>query len=446
MHPAITHRTVAVLACSLFLAACSKDAPPAPAAEAGSGVLFEGARLIPGDGSPAIEDSAFLVENGDFRMVGRRGQIEVGPNVAHVDLTGKTVMPALLDIHTHPGWTILKTGETSATTYSRDNLADHLTRYAYYGISGAVSMGIDPGDTAFSIRDHPIPGAALLWSAGRGMAMPNAGPGREYWRPIAYGVSTDPEARSAVRELAAKNVVWVKIWVDDRNGTVPKLTPALYRSIIEEAHKNQLRVVAHIYYLADAKDLVRAGIDGFAHGVRDRDIDDEFVQLLTSHPDVFVIPNLPLRETTLQDIAAAAETLPPIEAQKMRDAPKPTQAERDFFGIQARNLARLNAAGIRIGFGTDSSDTAGWDAHQELADMVVAGLTPAQAITAATKTSAGILGVENMGTVGAGKRADFLVLDANPLDDINNTRRISQVYLHGEALDRAALRAELSAP
>src|SRR6202040_1025755 len=117
------------------------------------------------------------------------------------------------------------------------------------------------------------PGVALLRTAGRGMAMPNQGPGQDYWKPVAYGISTDAEARKAVDELAAKKVDIVKIWVDDRNHTVKKLTPALYRSVIDEAHKNNLRVIAHIFYLADAKDLLRAGIDGFAHGVRDKDVD-----------------------------------------------------------------------------------------------------------------------------------------------------------------------------
>ena len=122
--------------------------------------------------------------------------------------------------------------------------------------------------------------AALFHTAGRGMGRTNAGPGQAYWKPVAYAIETEADARKAVQELAAKKVDWVKFWVDDRNGTVPKLTPALYRAIIDEAHKNGLRAVAHIYYLADAKDLLRAGLDGFAHGVRDTDIDAEFMQLI----------------------------------------------------------------------------------------------------------------------------------------------------------------------
>ncbi|HEX9771746.1 MAG TPA: hypothetical protein VGA50_21455 [Kiloniellales bacterium] len=112
-------------------------------------------------------------------------------------------------------------------------------------------------------------------------------------RPIAYGVTTEDEAHAAVRELAAANVDMVKIWVDDRRGTVEKLTPELYGAVIDEAHRHDLRVAAHIFALADAKGLLRAGLDGFAHGVRDMDVDDELMALLAERPETFLIPNLP---------------------------------------------------------------------------------------------------------------------------------------------------------
>jgi len=276
--------------------------------------------------------------------------------------------------------------------------------------------------------------------------MPNAGPGAEYWRPVAYGVKTEAEARAAVRELAAKKVDLIKIWVDDRSGTVPKLTPPLYRAIIDEAHKNNLRVAAHIFYLADAKELLRSGIDIFAHGIRDKDVDDELIGLFKQHPNVFVIPNLPDRETTEADLKFASETIPSAQIKGMRDAlaavkPDAVQKAREFYALQARNLAKLNAAGVRIGFGTDSSAAVGWNAHQELTDMVAAGMTPPQVIVAATKTAAEIVQLDQLGTMAAGKSADFIVLDANPLDNINNTRRIVEVYQRGRKLDRAAMRA-----
>jgi len=440
--------STALLCCLLFTAACSRQATPSPEASA---TLFEGARLITGDGSAPIENSAFLIENAKITAVGRKGEITASAGAVHVDLTGKTVMPALVDTHTHLGWAIIKTGRIDKDTYTKENLIDHLHRLAYYGVAATQSMGIDPGETPYEVRANPVPDAALFHISGRGMGRPNAGPGQPYWKPVAYGIDSEADGRKAVQELADKKVDWVKIWVDDRNGTVPKLTPPLYGAIIDEAHKHGLRVVAHIYYLADAKELLRAGIDGFAHGVRDKDIDDEFVKLIKERPNVFVIPNLPDIGTGLQDPAWLGETVPASEIKKLTDAfqnrsPEDKKKAADFFAVQARNLKKLNDAGVRIGFGTDSGTTVGWTDHEELADMVTAGMTPSQVITAATKTSAEILKMDQLGTVAAGKSADFIVLDANPLDNITNSRKIAKVYLRGKEVDRAGLKAGFLAP
>ena len=264
-----------------------------------------------------------------------------------------------------------------------------------------------------------------------------------------YGVSNEAEARQAVRELALSQPDLVKIWVDDRGGTVQKLPPAIYRAIIDEAHKNDLRVIAHIFALEDAKELLRSGIDGFAHGVRDRDIDDEFVQLFRARPAVFLIPNLP-DPGGVNDFTWLDGTVPGDEIRRMREAQSARTPEaignlQRAFAIQARNLAKLNAAGIRIGFGTDGVGN-GWAAHTELADMVTAGMTPAEVLVAATRTSAEILRLPQQGTVANGQVANFVVLDANPLDDITSSRKISRVYLRGQEVDRAELRKTWSGP
>ena len=423
----------------ILAVACSPSSNAQPPADA---VLFEGARVILGDGSTVIEDGAFLVEGDLFGSVGRRGELAAPDGARRVDLTGKTVMPALVDLHSHLGYTSVRTMTTSADAYTRENLIDHLRRYAYYGVSATLSLGLDRGDLAFQLRDEAIPGVAEYRTAGRGIAMPNAGPLAEHWRDAPYGVTTEIDARRAVEALAAQQVDIVKIWVDDRGGTVEKLPPYLYRAIIDEAHQHGLRVVAHVYYLEDGKELLRAGIDGFAHGIRDTEVDAAFVDLLMARPDVFLIPNLPDQEPGRDDLAELSATLPATQIDRMREALSGGDPARpSSFGVQARSLVRLNAAGVRIGFGTDAGTGRpfGWSAHAELADMVAAGLTPAEAIRAATQTSADILGLADHGTVAEGKRADFIVLEANPLDEISNSRRIARVYVRGREVDRAAL-------
>jgi len=317
---------------------------------------------------------------------------------------------------------------------TRDALIDSLQRKAYYGAGVVMSLGQDTGDVAFQVREETIPGAARLRTAGRGITAPE--PGRT---EAPYWVTTEAEARKAVDEQAARKVDLIKIWVDDRDGMYKKLSPALYGAIIDEAHKRNLRVTAHIFTLEDAKGLLRAGIDGFAHGIRDKDIDDEVVAMFKQRPNVFVVPNLPDRGVK-DDLSWLSDSVPAGELAKLQSAATDRPAVQQTFGIQARNLARLNKSGVRLALGTDGN--VAYAHHIEMADMVAAGMTPAQVIVAATRTAAEVLKLSDVGTVAAGKSADFLVLDANPLDNITNTRRISAVYLRGGAVDRAALRAK----
>src|SRR5437016_9366273 len=238
---------------SFFVAAAL--AVPAMVAPAHGQTLFEGARLITGDGG-VIEDSAFVVTGNRISQVGRKGGVALPAGGTRVDLTGKTVMPALIDAHVHMGYR--KGLDFSQNNYTRENLSDILDRFAYYGVAAILEAGTARSDLVYEMRANPPPGA-LFRTAGRGFGMPNAGPGGPM-RDSAYGVTTEGQARRYVQELAAKKADLVKIWVDDRGGTVEKLKPNLYRAIIDEAHKNNMRVFAHVMKLEDVKEIGRAHV------------------------------------------------------------------------------------------------------------------------------------------------------------------------------------------
>jgi imidazolonepropionase-like amidohydrolase len=376
---------------------------------------FEGARLIAGDGSGPIENATLVVEGTRIAAAGRTADVRVPSGAARVNLAGKTVMPMVVDTHVH-------------LSPTRELLIRDLRRRAYYGVSAALSLGADNYDL-LDMRGQVIPGAARFFSAGRGITMPE--PGRI---TVPHWITSEGEGRKAVQELAERKVDIVKIWVDTRDGKYRKLTPEIYGAIIDEAHKQGLRVTAHIFELEDAKGLIRAGVDAFAHGVRDRDIDDELVAMFRQRTNLILTPNLPDRGVKT-DLSWLRAGIPAAELEKLDAANTDRPPAQHFFGIQARNLAKLNAAGVRITLGTDGNRP--WGRHEEMADMVTAGMTPMQVIVAATRNSAEFLRIADAGTLEAGKSGDFIVLDANPLDDITNTRRISAVYLRGTAVDRA---------
>lgn len=420
----IRRQVPAVVGLGALLVVIAAAGVAGQAQPAASVTAFEGVRVIVGDGRPAIENATIVVTGTRITQVGRATDVRVPGNAGRVSLRGKTVMPAIIDTHTH-------------LSQTREALTDDLRRRAYYGVGAAMSLGMDEGNLAFEMRANPLPGAARLFTAGRGITSPE--PGRT---TVPHWVTTEVEARQAVDAEAARNVNIVKIWVDDRDGKYKKLSPELYRAVIDEAHKKGQRVTAHIFYLADAKELLRAGIDAFAHSIRDRDIDAEGLALFKQHPNVFVVPNLPDRGTPY-DLAWLRESIPAADFQKLEAANTTKADAQAFFGIQARNLAKLNAAGTRIVLGTDGNTP--WGPHTEMEDMVLAGMTPMQAIVAATRNGAQLLRQTDFGTLEPNKSADFLVLNANPLDDITNTRKIAAVYLRGGQVDRAPFRVTQTA-
>ncbi len=436
--------------------------PLAQASRSASVVLYEGARLIAGDGRAPIEDSAFLVERGTITKVGKKGELSAPTGAGRVNLTGKTVMPGLINAHGHPGF---QRGLTySADNFTRETIIDDLNRALYFGVIAVQSQGIEKGDVTYQIRADQAAGTlggARLRIAGRGIGAPNAGPGGAAYAGIAYEVTTEDQARKAVQELAARKVDLVKIWVDDRNGRAPRLSPDLFRAIIDEGHKHGLQVNAHVFYYADAVELVNAGVDALVHLVRDKEMDDALVAAVVRR-NVYVQPNLSPEWNTYLELPHWLRDGDPLMALLQESAPLPVIARmktafgnrdaaavertRTQYAILQHSLARLARANAKITLGCDTGledHLFGMSEQHELESMVKAGMTPMQVIVAATSRPADYLKLATMGALAPGKEANFLVLDANPLDDITNTQRIHAIYVRGAEVDRAALRSAL---
>jgi imidazolonepropionase-like amidohydrolase len=384
----------------------------------------------------------------------------------------------MVDLHGHLGFQNVAAGTMSKETFTRENLIDHLERLAYHGISGVIGIAdlVDRsdlrggrtgwGDVPLRVRNEIIPGAALFRTAGPGIAWPGSGAqGHPSRADVPYPVTTVDEAREAVQDYAAMKPEFIKIWVDDRDGRAKKLTPPIYRAIAEEAQKHNIPVVAHNVTLADAKALARAGVEGWVHvPVRGGDVvDDELVEIIRARiaskdrPNMWMTPGLRPAWMSAQgggrpawlDDPLLQDTYPPQHNQEhladelARMTPEQVDTARRSLERDGRNTMRLRAAGIRVVLGTDTGQIRhriAYFAHLELESLVAIGMTPAEVIVAATRDSADVAKM-NTGMVAPGRSADFIVLDANPLENIANTRKIASVYLRGEEVDRAGLRA-----
>jgi len=424
--------------------------------------LYEGARLIAGDGGAPVESAAFLVQDGHITSIGRKGALTPPAGAARVDLTGKTVMPAWINVHVHIGYEGYTTW--GAGNYTPTNVLDHLQREAFYGVGATQSVGSSPTDQAIQFQRDQQAGrfpAASRFFFMPGMAPPDGGPDAVLRTATSvlhavHEVSTGDEARAAVRSMADRHIKSVKIWVDDRRGTYPKMTPEVYNAIIAEAHKRRMIVHAHATTLADQKAVVRAGADVLVHVVQGEKLDDEYLALLREKKPYWatviglgdrseVCDHDPFVDQTLPDkVVAAIRATSEARPLAPNCGPRPANAAvREE--MLANNFPKMIAAGVRLVLGTDAGihagHTFGSADHHELARWVQLGLTPAQAIVAATRTPAELLDIKDMGTLAAGKSADFVVLAANPLENIRNTRQIENVYLRGVMLDRQALLA-----
>ena len=455
-------------------------APRIASAQTVQVLAFVGARVIPGDGSAAIENATFIVRAGKIVQVGTQDSVKVPKGAKHIDLTGKTVMPMLEELHIHAGY--MKNGATdpnvkdemgvvgghvSKAYYSRENIIDELRRYRYYGVGVVQSLGTDRNGLELQIRNEQRSGKlkddtlALLYTSDDGIVAYNNGDengGPSFAQDVVHEARTPEDAREFVRQEAAKKVDAIKFWLDDRNHTKPLMSPEIYTAIIDEAHKNHLVVIAHIVTLEQGKAAARAGVDGLAHSPHDKVVDDEFIQLMKEH-NVFqcstISAFMPDREWL--DEPQLADTVPESYRNYLKAMrtggetrqPKDPNAPQRGYPMLLLSAKKESDAGIRMVLSGDTSGGEGrfpgYTEHRELQALAEAGIPLMQVIHDGTQVSAAALGLHDMDSVAAGKRADFIVLDANPLDDIKNTRRISAVYVDGHAIDRAAMRANWSA-
>ncbi|MGO8789310.1 MAG: amidohydrolase family protein [Terriglobia bacterium] len=415
-------------------------------------VALVGARIIDGTGRPPLENATLIIAEGKVQAVGKKEAIEIPPDARKVDLTGKTLMPALVDLHTHLAQTINGL-DPAADAYTEQNIRSQLEHLLAYGVGTIAVMGTDR-DLIYKLREEQqagkLPGARF-YTGGQGFGAKGGAPGGAGAAWDVNRPDTPEEARAEVRKLAAHHPSYVKIWVDDNYGRAPKMKPEIYRAIIDEAHRHQLRVLAHVYYLADAKSLLAAGVDGLAHSVRDQPVDQELIAALKAR-NVIYLATLVRDESTFAYadrpawfdeaffqvglLPGVLDRLQSAAFQKHAAADPDLAKNRASLAMAERNLKALYDAGVRVGFGTDAGVPGrflGYFEHRELQLMVEAGLTPMQAIVCATHNAASFL-AKDFGTLRPGQRADFLVLDANPLDDIHNTEKLDAVWQAGKSV------------
>ena len=426
-------------------------------------VLISSARLVIGDGS-VIENGSLLISQGAISAL-EEGVIEAPEGARLIDGSGKTVIPALIDAHTHLGYQ--GRHDWGGHNYNPETLRDNLEQYAWYGFAAAFSAGSDPDEMALEFQrrqGEEYPDAARLLF-GAGMGPEGQGPNDTFLvevgqvtertgQTILRGLTSGEQAAMQAREVAERGIPVIKIWVDDRGGSQAKLAPELYRSLMAESASLGVKVFVHQQSAEDMPDLLAAGADGFLHGRFGEAFTAEIAEQ-TAQAGAFVIPNLglgELRRETIGDDPFLRAVMPAESANALAgpDSGRQASVTRDA-GDEASlsaSLSRLLDAGVDIVLGTDAGPLPGhpfgYSGHRELEIYVRLGMTPMQALVAGTGNAARHLGLDDMGLLAPGNSASLIILSANPLEDIRNTRQIDRVFLEGREIDREAIAERLS--
>ena len=399
-------------------------------------VALIGARVIDGTGAVPIANAAILLSNGRIERIGPSASLKIPAGATRVDVAGKTIIPGLVNAHGHLGH-----GDSKLPVY--DQIIQQLQLYPKFGITTVYALG-DDGVQSVRVSEEnnngPLTRARLFVSGARAMA------------------ATAEEARKTIADRHALRVNIIKTGIGEgSNAPGADMRPEVYAALIDEAHTRKLRVAAHLVNLADAKGLVNAGLDVIAHSIRDQDVDAAFIAELKRR-NIGYIPTLTRDLSVFQYESTPAYINDPFflrglphyapQIERVKDpalhaktkANPGTQRSKQQFDQALRNLKLLSDAGVMIAMGTDSGTGLGrWQGYFEQVEMelmVKAGMTPMQALVASTGNAAKVMNIDtDVGTLQPGKRADFVVLTADPLADIKNTRTIESVWIDGKKLD-----------
>jgi imidazolonepropionase-like amidohydrolase len=417
-------------------------------------VVLKGAKLIDGAGHSPIENAVLVIQGDKVSAVGPSGSVEYPDDAEVIDCRGQTIIPGLISDHSHIG--LVDGTGVKPENYNRANILRQLRQYEAYGVTTVMSLGLN-GGIFYELRDEQHSGqspGADIFGADRGVGAPLTAPPAALL-PVGndqlYRAETPEEAKADIREMATRHPDLIKIWVDNQLGTNPKMKPEIYQAAIEEAHRLGLRVACHIFYLDDAKAVLRAGANIIAHGVRDQPVDTAFIEEMKTR-SAWYVATINLDETSYifaEEPAWTKESFfqtalqpalrerfsDPAYLEKTKTNPRVPIFKKAVANNKA-NLKTLYEAGVKIGFGTDSGAQPqripGFAEHRELQLMVESGLSPLQALECATSNAAALIGLTDRGVLAPGKLADFVQLNADPLADIANTEKIAAVWHRGK--------------
>lgn len=411
--------------------------------------IIKDVTLIDGSGADARSHVSLLIQEDTIVAILPAASNYPLQGAREIDGTGKTIMPLLICDHAHVG--LLKGNDVNAANYTPDNVRRQLMQYLEYGVGTVLSLGTDQ-PSVFMFRDASragMLGGAAYYTAGYGFGAPKGTPPVNFGPSILRPLSPD-QAIQDMRRMAVLKPDFVKIWVDGN----PRIHPDICHAIITEAHANNIKVAAHVYYLEDARQLVEAGVDVLAHSIRDQEVDDALIKAM-KQKGVYYIPTLSIEQFGLAyaskpewfDDPFFIRSLEPgvwdvlnsEEYRKKQQNDADRSRKLQAFETAKRNLQKMDSAGVKIAMGTDSGAqpvrAQGFSEHQELLLMTEAGIKPQNVIRYATLNGAALLGIDHTtGTLAPGMKADFMMLDGNPLQNIKATRSINAIWKGGRQI------------